>query len=186
MVNAVQDADSSSVSVNFCITSISAASSGLIKCTDSEGVLYFTRDVYFKHGVLKTIGSFKKQPLTDELIAAFLQAVQSYKAECAAMKYLNRAEHSRFQLEIKLQKKGFLKDEYYIALDYLEEKHFLDDKRFAEAWLHTRLLNKKEGKYRLFSELTARGIAFKTVQRVLDDFFSENPEKELCKKAMTK
>lgn len=187
MVSAVQGEDSSSANVNyFCITDICSASLGLIKFINSEGAQYFSRELYFKYGVLKIIEDNLGQPLKEEAVLGFLSAVRRYAAECAAMKYLNRAEHSRFQLETKLKKKGFSVEEYSVVFDYLMDKGFLNDGRYARSWLNTRRLTKKEGRHRLASELAARGIEFKTVKIVLDDFFLENSEEEICKKALAK
>ena len=187
MVSAVQGDASSSANVNFfCITDICHTSLESVKFVDSEEVSYFTRPVYFEEAVLQSIEDGINRPVTEHLLSGFLRAVRRYAAESAAMKYLNRAEHSRFQLETKLKKKGFSVDEYSAALDYLAEKKFIDDERYARAWLHTRSIAKKEGRYRLASELAARGIAFKTAEDVLNDFFLENPEEEVCKKALSK
>ena len=52
-------------------------------------------------------------------------AARMFAAEAAAMRCLSRAEHSRFQLETKLRRKGFLPQEIRPALDFLEEKRLL-------------------------------------------------------------
>ena len=106
MVSAVQGDASSSANVNFfCITDICHTSLESGKFVDSEEVSYFTRPVYFEEAVLQSIEDGINRPVTEHLLSEFLRAVRRYAAESAAMKYLNRAEHSRFQLETKLKKK---------------------------------------------------------------------------------
>lgn len=207
MVNAVLAEDSSSVNVKpFFIANICNTSSGLLKITNSEGVSFLTRGEYFNneekklffeaHTNAKQSGlqenivdkyiSIEKTQLTEDLLGILLNAVRTYSAEIQAMAYLNRAEHSRFQLEIKLKKKSFSSTEIRLALDYLSAQGFLDDARFARAWLNTRHINKKEGRWRLASELALRGISFDIANKALDDFFSENSEREICYKALKK
>jgi len=114
---------------------------------------------------------------------AAAEAKAKVEAEKQAAVYLNRAEHSSYQLTVKLQKKGYIKNEYQPALDYLRAKGTLDDSRFAGAYLHTRSLSKKEGYARLFSELRKRGITADTAKQALNDFFAEIDEAELCEGA---
>ncbi|WP_432892524.1 regulatory protein RecX [Treponema putidum] len=186
-VSAVQDEDSSSASVNsFSIADICSTSSDLLKITNSEGVSFVTRSVYFLDDEFAGLVAESGSPISEKSLEALLNAVRMYAAECAAMAYLNRAEHSRFQLTLKLKKKGFLVSEIDPALDYLAEKGFLDDGRFARAWLNTRVVSKKEGRNRLASELALRGVNFKIAEDVLDEFFLEHSEKDICREALEK
>ncbi|UTC68438.1 regulatory protein RecX [Treponema sp. OMZ 789] len=183
----MQDEDSSSASVNpFSIADICSTSSDLVKVINSEGVSFVTRRVYFDDDDFDSLVSECGCPISEISLGALLNAVKIYAAECAAMGYLHRAEHSRFQLSLKLRKKGFSASEIDPALDYLEEKRYLDDGRFARAWLNTRTVSKKEGRNRLASELALRGVGFKVIENALDDFFSEHSEEDICRSALKK
>ena len=109
-----------------------------------------------------------------------------YVAESKALSYLARAEQSRFNLTRKLGAKGIEKRHIENALDYLEREGSLSDTRFARAWLDTRKINHTEGRSRLASELAFRGIAREVADAALDEFFSENSEEAICKKALEK
>lgn len=183
----MQDEDSSSASVNpFSIADICSTSSDLVKIINSEGVSFVTRRVYFDEDDFDSLVGEFGCPISDQSLEALLNAVRIYEAECTASAYLYRAEHSRFQLDLKLRKKGFLTSEISPALDYLTGKGLLDDRRFAEAWLNTRVISKKEGRNRLASELALRGVSFKIVEDVLNEFFSEHSEKEFCLSVLKK
>ena len=189
-VNAVHAEDSSSANVKpFYISDICSTSSGLIKIINSEGVSFLTRGEYFEKdgfdnllaaSAMQNCGGKPQGALNADALGVLLTAVRKYAAEKEAIAYLNRAEHSRFQLEIKLKKKGFSQEEVRCALDYLMQNGLLDDVRFARAWLNTRRISKKEGRIRLASELALRGVSFSIAQRAINDFFLENPEKEIC------
>lgn len=123
---------------------------------------------------------------SDDQYADLLSASLSYSAEMLAMSYLARAEQCRAGLTAKLAKKGL--DWQYIqtALDYLEGRGYLSDRRFAGAWLRSRAIDHAEGRLRLGAELAARGIGRDDAAAALDEFFSENDEGELCRKALAR
>jgi len=120
--------------------------------------------------------------LTEQLFEAGLSAA----VELKAVEYLARAEQSRFGLKRKLLQKKF--DSKYIerALDFLEEKNYLSDSRFARAWLNTRKINHYEGASKLLAELQNRGINKSIAEAAVNNFFEENDELEICKKAFEK
>lgn len=180
MANAVPADASSSVSVNPTIIAAEYTSSDTIKLILAGDVSIVSRLCYFD------------EPLTIEALPLTLTEYQTenlylagrrFLAEKQADAYLNRAEHSAYQLTVKLQKKGYIKNEYRPALEYLALNGTLDNFRFAAAYLHTRSLSKKEGYARLFSELRKRGIAADTAKQALNDFFSEVDEAEVCEGA---
>ena len=123
---------------------------------------------------------------TEEESADLFNASRLYSVEKSSMSYLNRAEHSRSSLYAKLIKKGFDKGDVEEVLDYLEEKNILSDLRFASAWLRSRSLDHTEGRVRLSAELMARGVNRIIVKQVLDEYFRENNEEELCARACRK
>ena len=180
MANAVPADASSSASVNPTIIAAEYTSSETIKLILSGDVSIVSRFCYFdKPLAIEEL----PLPLTETQTENLYQAGRRFLAEKQAVVYLNRAEHSSYQLTVKLQKKGYIKNEYQPALDYLRAKGTLDDSRFAGAYLHTRSLSKKEGYARLFSELRKRGITADTAKQALNDFFAEIDEAELCEGA---
>ena len=180
MANAVPADASSSASVNPTIIAAEYTSSETIKLILSGDVSIVSRFCYFdKPLAIEEL----PLPLTETQTENLYQAGRRFLAEKQAAVYLNRAEHSSYQLTVKLQKKGYIKNEYQPALDYLRAKGTLDDSRFAGAYLHTRSLSKKEGYARLFSELRKRGIDADTAKQALSDFFSEIDEADICEDA---
>ncbi|MGI0529576.1 regulatory protein RecX [Treponema socranskii] len=159
-------------------------SSGCIKITTEEGPAFFIRKAYLTHVAPEAIccGSvFSGEDEEDIIDAGFC-----YAAESKALSYLARAEQSRFNLTRKLGAKGIEKRHIEKVLDYLEREGSLSDTRFARAWLDTRKINHTEGRSRLSSELAFRGISREVADAALDEFFSENSEEAICKKALEK
>ena len=158
--------------------------SGVYEITPEAGSAFFLRSSYLcivAEERLCIHESFNQEETEDIFHAALV-----YATEVAAMSYLARAEQCRSGLAAKLLKKGLDKNCVEIALDYLESVRYLDDERFAGAWLRSRAIDHVEGRIRLSSELALRGINRTVAKKALDEFFSTHDEHELCKIALEK
>ena len=165
-------------------TLVESSYSGMFKLTPEEGSAFFVRKEYLPEGLFERIdvGVEFDETDTDSLLDAGLTCA----VELKAVGYLARAEQSRFGLTRKLIEKKYDKKYVEAALTYLEGRGYLSDLRYATAWLNTRKINHYEGRSRLSAELTARGIARDVANKALDEFFTENDEDELCRKAYEK
>jgi len=158
--------------------------SGMFKVAPMEGAAFFIRQEY-----IPTIDIYSILPDTEyneEQTNLLLDAGLACVVELKAVDYLARAEQCRFGLNRKLTEKKFNKKYISMALDYLESRNYLSDERFSRAWLNSRRINHCEGKTRLLAELQSRGISKETAVSAVNEFFEENDEYEICKKAMAK
>ena len=158
--------------------------SGMFKIAPEEGSAFYIRKEYLPEGLFERldIGAEFNDDETDSLLDAGLTCA----VELKAVGYLARAEQSRFGLTRKLIEKKYDKKYVEAALSYLEGRGYLSDLRFATAWLNTRKINHYEGRSRLSAELAARGIARDVANKALEEFFLENDEEEICRKAYEK
>lgn len=157
---------------------------GMYKVIPTEGTSFFVRPEYLPGIDFDLID--KDVEYNDSQTDIFLDAGLACVVELKAVEYLARCEQSRFGLNRKLSEKGFEKKYINMALDLLESKNYLSDLRFSSAWLHSRKINHYEGRSRLLSELLSRGISKEISNQALDEFFEENDEMEICKKAYEK
>ena len=167
------------------IKSISETSySGMFKVAPEEGSAFYVRAEYLPEGLFEKIdaGADFDENETDCLLDAGLTCA----VELKAVSYLARAEQSRFGLTRKLIEKKYDKKYVEAAVTYLEGRGYLSDLRYATAWLNTRKTNHYEGRSRLSAELATRGIARDVANKALDNFFAENDEDEICRKAYEK
>ena len=158
--------------------------SGMYKVAPEEGSAFYIRAEYLPDGLFEKIDVGTE--FADEDTDSLLDAGLTCAVELKAVSYLARAEQSRFGLTRKLIEKKYDKKYVEAALSYLEGRGYLSDLRFATAWLNTRKINHYEGRSRLSAELAARGIARDIANKALDEFFSENDEDEICRKAYEK
>ena len=158
--------------------------SGMFKVAPEESSAFFVRADYLPDGLFDRIdtGADFNETETESLLDAGLTCA----VELKAVDYLARAEQSRFGLTRKLIEKKYEKKYVEAALTYLEGRGYLSDLRYATAWLNTRKINHFEGRSRLAAELAARGIARDVATAALDEFFTENDEEEICRKAYEK
>ena len=170
------------------ISEMEQASPGVWKITPLGEPAFFLREDYLSSLSAAALAGLLRSGSPVELeegqAGDLLSAALSYAAELRAMAYLARAEQCRSGLTAKLAKKGHDGLHAGRALDYLEGKGYLDDRRFAGAWLRSRALDHAEGRLRLGAELAARGIGRDDAAAALDEFFSENDEGELCRRAL--
>lgn len=100
-----------------------------------------------------------------------------------ALKSLASCEQCRFSLERKLMQKGFEKEDITAALDYLEQKGFLDDERYASIWIKNQCMFNFHGRARLLRDLLVHGVKKTVADKVINEYLTLNLEKELCLKA---
>ena len=165
-------------------TFVESSYSGMYKLTPEEGSSFYIRKDYLPEEVFERIDVGVE--FSEEEADCLMDAGLSCAVELKAVGYLARAEQSRFGLTRKLLEKKYEKKYVEAALDYLEMKGYLSDLRFATAWLNTRRTNHYEGRSRLAAELASRGIARDLANTALDEFFTENDEMEICRKAYEK
>ena len=160
---------------------------GVYEVTPDSGSVFFLRTRYLPpEGAFLEEKLFPGNSFSEEEALMLFKASLVFNAEKAAMSYLARAEQYRVSLEQKLLKKNIPNDAVKDALDYLEECGFLDDERFAGAWIRSRFIDHAEGRTRVTAELLSRGVKRSAVKNAVDEFFSERDETELCFRAYRK
>lgn len=90
------------------------------------------------------------------------------KARRAALDFLSRREHSRFELAQKLGQKGFDSTTIDFVLSRLQAENLLSEQRFVESFVHSRI-NKGYGPLYIRQALRQRGIASELVTELLEN-----------------
>ncbi|MCR4580291.1 MAG: RecX family transcriptional regulator [Treponema sp.] len=157
---------------------------GMYKLAPEDGSAFFIRREYLTNLDFDSLqpGFELNEEQREELLDAGLCSV----VELKAVDYLARAEQCRAGLNRKLLQKGYAAQYIDRALTFLESADYLSDSRFARAWLNTRRTNHYEGRTRLLAELMSRGISRDLSAAAVEEFFFENNEDEICRKAFEK
>lgn len=168
------------------IDSIKQVLSDIVEITTEDGPVFFIRTSYLNSVPAESVSDGAE--FSGEKEEDIIQAGTAFAAERKAEEYLARSEQSRFGLERKLTQKKYDSRSIKMALDYLEERNLLDDRRFSLAWLRSHIITKPQGRSRLTSELISRGIKPAVAKESVDEFFSSENEDEiqLCRRALKK
>ena len=166
------------------ITTTKQISWDCVQVTLSMGSSFFVRSCYLQ--LFPVQDMVVGRQLSDEELDDLVTAGLTFAAEKAAVSYLERAEHSRSLLIIKLKKKGHGDGAIAGALDYLEERGYLSDLRYAQAWLRNRSINHAEGRSRLLCGLLAKGIDRRLANQALDEYFEGVDQQQLLDRAIEK
>ncbi len=88
-------------------------------------------------------------------------------ARNAALKYLSYRDRSTAEVRNKLREKNFEASEVDSAIDYLVRAGYLNDDRFADSLVNSRIRNKSWGPARISAELFSKGVSKETIRKVL-------------------
>ncbi len=159
-------------------------SDDVVKVYVDDGSSFYIRFSFLQ--ILSQNKIINREELSEEEAEDLTDAGLIFAVERKAEDYLARCEQSRAGLTRKLLEKGFEKKYITVALNWLENKKFLSDERFAGAWLRSHILTKYQGRTRLLNELLIRGIGKDSACKALDELFETVDEEELCRKACEK
>jgi len=159
------------------IVSLKAEARGeLFRIGLSDGSLFSFRNCYLPPDLQNTHiidpASAEGKEITDAEEAAFRGASACLRAEKAALRLIARAEQCTAGLSRKLEKRGHERTCVNAVISRLTALRLLDDSRYAELWLESRLRLARSPR-RLLISLRARGInrddAGAALKKVLDE-----------------
>ena len=139
------------------VVSLKAEKPGIIKVTFSDGssstlAINYVPDVDFSFWE-----SGQEITSAEEEIIRF--ANSCYRAETVAYRLIARAEQHSHGLRVKLERRGFETSVVKAVVSHFLERNLLDDSRFAERWIHSRIsLGKAPSPRWLLVSLGKRGI----------------------------
>lgn len=159
------------------------ADSDILKIGLSDGSLFFIRCSYLPAPLASKIASLISLPasfpieISEEEYHALESSAECLRAERKALQLIGRAEQSRQGLTLKLEQRGYSEPVVRRVLDRLTELDFINDRRFAEAWIHTQLgLSRTRSTMQLVSGLVKRGLDVRTAASVVNELYPANRE----------
>lgn len=113
-------------------------------------------------------------------LAALRERAEHVRATEMALRLLAVRLRSRREVEERLQRRGAAPEVRRAVIDRLSAEGFLDDARFARAWIRGRLALRPSGGVRLRSELLRKGVAGEVVDQALRESVPETEERALA------
>ena len=125
--------------------------------------------------------------ITDEFINDVLKAEEENKVLNHALYILSYGQKSKKDLYTKLMKKGYEEDFILKAIEYCEERNYINDKLYAENFIKDKTNISKHGSNRIRYDLISKGVAKDIIDDILDIDHDEEYERaiELANKKMT-
>ena len=96
-----------------------------------------------------------------------IQAEVIRQAEKKALKLLTISDRTEFQLREKLREGGFPPEAVDDAVEYVRSFHYIDDRRYAEAFIRSR--KDEKSLFELRMELRKRGVGEDLADEVLQE-----------------
>ena len=159
-------------------TGAARAGQEIIRVGLSDGALFSLNSCYLPRPFREEHYFFPGRELSAEEDGALRFAAACYRAERAALRLVARAEQTCAGLRRKLEQRGHAKDHARAAVSCLRELGILDDRRFAERWIRSRLSRGADSPLALIHGLCRRGID-RTIAREARKT-ALDPDTELC------
>ncbi len=146
---------------------------------DNLAVIKVPYDLFLKNNL------YVGDEIDEKKIEFLIEQTKLYLIKQSAFRYLGLRNHSKYELILKLQKKGYEKELLLVAINDIAKQGFIDDKKYTEQFISFQL-KKKKGINRIKAELFKKGIDRKIIEngcRNYDDFEIQlSSAKELANK----
>ena len=162
-VSVVHAENSSSPNANITITAIKTGASGeSVQIRFSDGSSFFISSESYADLAIRC-----DMPVTEELREELQRASDFHAAVHKALQLSARRDHARYEMNLKLRQRGFSDDIINRALARLQRFGIIDDRRFAENWLYSRMQKKNEGPQKIKAALLKKGVDTHIVEEVM-------------------
>jgi regulatory protein len=124
------------------------------------------------------------QELTEQELKELKQQSADDKVYGLALRYVAIRQRSEWEIRSYLDRKKVSPALADVILNKLSELHFVDDQKFAEAWVNNRRLLRPTSLRKLQQELRAKRVASETIEQVLtgDEVDEQDVLRELVAK----
>ncbi|MEO6761386.1 MAG: RecX family transcriptional regulator [Candidatus Saccharimonadales bacterium] len=124
------------------------------------------------------------QEINDNELTRYKQLSADDKAYNLTLAYVARRMRSKWELTEYFRRKGYDESLDRHILDKLERIGFVDDKKFAEAWVRNRRMLKPSSKRRLVQELRQKRIDNDIIEQVLAE--DETDERQVLRELIAR
>ncbi|MFP3042615.1 recombination regulator RecX [Treponema primitia] len=152
----------------------------------SDGSLFSLNSVYLLHP-FQGDGYFSpNKEISPEEETSLRFAADCFRAERAALRLVARAEQTRAGITRKLEQRGHGSSQVRAAVSYLTDLEIVDDRRFAERWIQSRLYRGADSPLRLVTALCQRGISREIAKSACKAILDFEKETNLLQKFISK
>lgn len=134
-------------------------------------------EVILYKGEIRKLGIQEGCVITDEVYHKIIDEILGQRAIKRAMHLLERQDRTERQLYDKLKENGYPEVCIESAISYVKRYHYIDDFRYASAYIRYR--QEKKSRQKLKLELQAKGIARDVIEEALEEEYISDDQKKI-------
>lgn len=134
-------------------------------------------EVILYKGEIRKLGIQEGCVITDEVYHKIIDDILGQRAIKRAMHLLERQDRTERQLYDKLKENGYPEVCIESAISYVKRYHYIDDFRYASAYI--RYHQEKKSRQKLKLELQAKGIARDVIEEALEEEYVSDDQKKI-------
>lgn len=134
-------------------------------------------EVILYKGEIRKLGIQEGCVITDEVYHKIIDEILGQRAIKRAMHLLERQDRTERQLYDKLKENGYPEACIESAISYVKRYHYIDDFRYASAYIRYR--QEKKSRQKLKLELQAKGIARDVIEEALEEEYVSDDQNKI-------
>ena len=134
-------------------------------------------EVILYKGEIRKLGIQEGCVITDEVYHKIIDEILGQRAIKRAMHLLEKQDRTERQLYDKLKENGYPEVCIESAISYAKRYHYIDDFRYASAYIRYR--QEKKSRQKLKLELQAKGIARDVIEEALEEEYVSDDQKKI-------
>lgn len=134
-------------------------------------------EVILYKGEIRKLGIQEGCVITDEVYHKIIDEILGQRAIKRAMHLLERQDRTERQLYDKLKENGYPEVCIESAISYVKRYHYIDDFRYASAYIRYR--QEKKSRQKLKLELQAKGIARDVIEEALEEEYVSDDQNKI-------
>jgi regulatory protein len=188
MGRGVQEEDFSSPSDNLKLVQADRTGTAgeRIKLQFSDGSCFFVTDSDLKDIGISALDLVSGLELSGAVIDRLKHSSLVRQVREKALDLLARAPHTTFSLRMKMHKRNFESRAVEEVLQFLKRQEYLDDRRYAENWLRSRIERRPEGRAVLIAGLLRKGVPREIAEGSVNRYLTPALERKNAVRALEK
>jgi len=188
MGRGVQEEDFSSPSDNLKLVQADRTGTAgeRIKLQFSDGSCFFVTDSDLQDVGIPALELVSGLELSGAVIDRLKHSSLVRQVREKALDLLARAPHTTFSLRMKMHKRNFESRAVEEVLQFLKRQEYLDDRRYAENWLRSRIERRPEGRAVLIAGLLRKGVPREIAEGSVNRYLTPALERENAFRALEK
>ena len=126
----------------------------------------------------RQVNAYEGSSLTREQYEILVHEILGKRATKRAMHLLEKMDRTEYKLREKLSEGGYPDEAIEDAIGYVKRYHYLDDERYARNYVF--LAQDRKSRKKLSIELYQRGIKKELIDRILEEEYEADEEKQIC------